>query len=146
MASVKAAAWSAATRLTVQPPKPPPVRRAPKQPGCVGGQVDEDVDLRAGGLEVVAEADMGFVHELAEAAEVGVVEGFYGGEDAVVFGDDVAAAAEDVGRHLMAPLGEVFGGGIAERLDLGAMRAKDFCSLFNFRAAGCCTRRRRRSV
>ena len=38
--------------------------------GLLLGEGDEDVDLGAGGLEVVAEAEVGFVHEFAEAGEV----------------------------------------------------------------------------
>src|ERR1017187_6536356 len=53
--------------------------------GLAVGEIDEDVDLRAGGLEVVAEAGHGLGHEFAKAGEVAGAEGLDGGQDAIVF-------------------------------------------------------------
>ena len=64
------------------------------------------------------------------------LEGFDGGEDAVVFGDDVAAAAEGFLGHLGAPAGEVVHGGVAEGLDLGAVLLEDAEACFHLGAAG----------
>src|ERR1017187_749865 len=75
--------------------------------GLAVGEIDEDVDLRAGGLEVVAEAGHGLGHEFAKAGEVAGAEGLDGGKDAIVFGDDVAAAAQGSRRHFGAPFIEV---------------------------------------
>ena len=148
-ASTKVAAWSAATRFTVQPPKPPPVSRAPKQPGLFVGEVDEDVQhLAAGGTSKSSpeEADVGLVHEFAEAGEVGGAEGFDGGEDTVVFSDDVAAAAEDVGLHLATPEREVLHGGVAESAESpGGGRGGCWCLLRSQRG-GCCIPHWRRSA
>ena len=103
--------------------------------GLFAGQRDQDVDLLAGRFEVVAQADVGLAHQLAEVGQVGDAEGIGGGQYARVLGDDVAAALEHAGGHLAAPLVEVGHRGVAQRHDLGPVLAQDVRSSFNLRAA-----------
>ena len=74
----KASLWERSTRLTVQPPKPPPVRRAPKQPGrwvAVSTRKSTSSQLHC---EVVALAGVAGEHELAEGDGVAGEHGFAG--------------------------------------------------------------------
>ena len=107
-----------------------------KTAGLFIGEVDEGVNLGAGGFEVVAEAKLGFVHELAEAGEVGGAECFDCGQDAVIFGDNVAATPQGLCRHLAAPEGEVLQGGVAEGFDFGPVGLEDVEAGFHLGAPG----------
>ena len=63
-------------------------------------------------------------------------QGFAGGDGAQVFADDVAGAHEGLGLHLVAPLFQVFEGGVAQERDTGAVAGDDGAGGLGFAAAG----------
>ena len=83
----------------MQPPKPPPVMRAPNTPGTARGDIDHHVDLGAADLEVVAHAEMGFAHQPPDESEIAGLERGGRPHRAVVLGDDVAGTAIDDRRQ-----------------------------------------------
>jgi len=108
---------------------------SPDTPRLLFGEIDEDVYLGAAGLEVVAIAGVGFIHEPAKGFEVAGFEGIGGGDGANVFGNDVAAAFKDLGAHLLTPAREVVRRGIAKEFDFRPMAMEERCTLFDFCAA-----------
>jgi len=64
-----AAAWLCSTRLMVQPPKPPPVSRAPISPGNCRANSTNRVGLRTTALEVLAVAPVRLGHQATEFGE-----------------------------------------------------------------------------
>ena len=71
------------------------------------GEFDQDVDLAAADLVVVAHADVRSVHQPADFADLTGLERRRGALDAIVLGDDVAAAAQNQLRQQRAVSGEV---------------------------------------
>jgi len=101
----------------------------------VDGRGDEEVDLCATALEVVALAGVGFGHQLAELNGVAGEHGLFGCADAGVFGDDVAAAAERLGGHERLTLLKFEEGGVAEVAEVGEALDEDGLTGFELAAA-----------
>ena len=94
-ALVTVSASASSTRTIAEPPKPPPVIRAPSAPGRVR-RVDDQVQLRAGDAQVVAERGVALGQDRADRrAYVARVEQGDDLLDPVVLGDDVADVARD---------------------------------------------------
>ena len=79
----------------------------------------------------------------AQGLEITGFEGVGCGDGALVLGNDVAAALENLGPHLVAPLLEVVDRGIAQQLDLRTMTSQQLVCLPPLRSGGCCIRLRR---
>jgi hypothetical protein len=107
---------------------------SPEAAGEVGGGIDEKVDFFAAALEVVAFGGMAGEHELAKGNGVAGKHGLFGFADACVVGDDVAAAAESVLRHLGDGGLKLIEGGLAEVAD-AVLVDEDGLAFLGFAAA-----------
>ena len=84
----------ASTRATAQPPKPAPVIRAPKHDGLLAGDRGDQIELLAGDLVQVAQAEVRVVHQPAGEAEVFLLQGRGQLQGPLVLGHHVARPLE----------------------------------------------------
>ena len=88
-----AAASPSWTSSTTDPPKPPPVSRAPNTSGSSAGELDQKIDLGHGHLEIVPLRCVRFVEEAAQPFQRPLLHRVHRIEHALVLRDDVARAA-----------------------------------------------------
>jgi hypothetical protein len=99
--------------------------------GQILSEIDHGVGFDAAGFEVLAIADVSFVHEAAEGFEVAGIEGSCGGDGADIFGDNVAGALEGSGWDFVAPFIEIVDGSVAQEFDFRAMGGQDAAGFFD---------------
>src|SRR5271156_1152813 len=104
--------------------------------GFFRGQIDENVDLRATGLEIVSISGVGRIHQPAERLEIAGFQRIGRSNRAFVLRNNVTAALENLRPHLIAPTLEVVDRGIAQPLDLRTMASEQLRAFFHFGAAG----------
>ena len=128
----KLSAWSAATKLIVQPPNPPPVMRAPKHPGCTCRQFHQQIRLHAAGRVVISHADVSFMHDAAKLVKISASQRRRGSKNSLVFSDHVQAATEDLLRHLALISPQLLLSHVAQGTDVRIVLLKNLYARLHF--------------
>ena len=116
------------------------------QAGQILRELDHQIGLDAAAFKVLAVAAVSLGHETADLLEVALEQSLAAGHGAQVFADDMLGAEVRLGLHLVAPLLEIFEGGIAQEGHTATVAIDDGAGSFALGAAGLVNRHPRWSA